>query len=490
MKYIPLSEAVRPDNIDDFIGQKHILNEGPSLKKQIKSGQFTSTVFWGPPGTGKATLARIICKNLHITFNELSAVNSTLSDVRKIIAKAESEGNSEALFLDEIHRFNKTQQDALLPAIESGKILLLGATTENPSFGIIPALRSRVRILEFTPLNDNEILTGLKRATKYIKQNINETFVLKSEVSELLILRSSGDLRKALNMLENLVYSFMSEDFALINKSSLLSQISKQYVKYDKKSDEHYDHASAFQKSLRGSDPDAAIYWLGKMLEGGEDPRFIARRLVITASEDVGLADSNALLIAKAALDAVSSIGMPEARIILAQAVLYVATAPKSNSVIKSIDKVFDMLKNGKDYPVPEHLRDAHFSGAKAQGRGNGYIYPHNRGAKKIDYLPKELKTENIYVPLTETERKRIVVANSVYKDVYEQISIQERNLVLEWIKKHLSECINTSDISKDTKIDRKKVYKILQKLESENIIEILPKAKISFISSEKDFKD
>ncbi|OGI02266.1 MAG: hypothetical protein A2Y25_09220 [Candidatus Melainabacteria bacterium GWF2_37_15] len=388
----PLAEILRPSTIDEFLGQNNITDNNSAVYNLIKSGKLFSMILWGPPGSGKTTLARIFAKELNCNFKELSAVNSGIKDLREIAAMAQEElevtGVNTVVFIDEIHRYSKTQQDALLPYIEKGIIYLIGATTENPSFQVIPALLSRVQIVILTPLDDENILKIIRKGYSYLMNKYGKA-KLDPKVGEFILRFSNGDARSALNLVENSYFASGQEKN--ITVELLENLVSKKTIKYG--IDEHYDIASAFQKSLRGSDPDAAIYWLAKMISGGEDPRFIARRLIVTASEDIGNADPNALNIAINAYKAVELLGFPEGRIPLAQAVIYIAKSPKSNATIMAIDKALqDIETNGENYPVPMHLRDSHYKGAASYGFGKDYVYSHEHPDVKQEFLPTELK--------------------------------------------------------------------------------------------------
>lgn len=375
----PLAERLRPRTLDDYIGQKQLVGEGAVLRKMLDSGRITSFILWGPPGVGKTTLAHIVANQLKVPFYTLSAVTSGVKDVRDVIQKAQSNSffnsASPILFIDEIHRFSKSQQDSLLGAVEKGTITLIGATTENPSFEVIRPLLSRCQLYVLQPLGKDDLLELLNRAiTKDVvlsKMNI--------EVKETgAILRySGGDARKLLNILELLADSAGGKDLVITDKL-VTERLQQNPLAYDKGGDMHYDIISAFIKSIRGSDPDAALYWLARMIEGGEDPRFIARRIVISAAEDIGLANPNALLLANAAFDAVDKIGWPEGRIPLAEAVVYLATSPKSNSAYLGINTAIEEVKKSGNQPVPLHIRNAPTKLMEDLGYHDGYKYPHD----------------------------------------------------------------------------------------------------------------
>lgn len=391
----PLAERMRPRTLDDYIGQKHLVGEGAVLRKMLDSGRITSFILWGPPGVGKTTLAHIVANQLKVPFYTLSAVTSGVKDVREVIQKAKDNHffntASPILFIDEIHRFSKSQQDSLLGAVEKGIVTLIGATTENPSFEVIRPLLSRCQLYVLNPLGKDDLLDLLHRAittdTVLSKMNI--------EVKETgAILRySGGDARKLLNILELL--SDSSEGNHLVITDKLVTdRLQQNPLAYDKNGEMHYDIISAFIKSIRGSDPDAALYWLARMIEGGEDPRFIARRIVISASEDIGLANPNALLLANAAFDAVDKIGWPEGRIPLAEAVVYLATSPKSNSAYMGINSALEEVRKSGNQPVPLHIRNAPTTLMQELGYHDGYKYPHDYPGNFTpqQYLPNALK--------------------------------------------------------------------------------------------------
>ncbi|MEK6590481.1 MAG: replication-associated recombination protein A [Nitrospinota bacterium] len=408
-KITPLADRMRPSFLNDFMGQQHLIGEGKPLRKLIERDSVGSMIFWGPPGSGKTTLARIIANTTKRRFEEISAVNAGVADLRRIINIAQKELQAKKtrtiLFIDEVHRFNKAQQDAALPFAEKGVITLIGSTTENPSFEVIPALRSRCQIFRLEYLSYEDIKSILLRAIEDKDRGLGE-YALNIEPDALhnIIIQANGDARFALNALEAATFSSEPdrEGRRRIDVKIVEDILQRASLLYDKMGSEHYDHASAFQKSMRGSDPDAAIYYLAKMIAGGEDPRFIARRLMVTASEDVGNADPIALVLAVSAAEASEKLGWPEARIPLAQAVIYVATAPKSNSAIMTIDRaLYDIERDGKSYPVPLHLKDSHYRDAAKYGFGKDYKYPHEFPDHyvKQDYLPGELKGKIYYEP-------------------------------------------------------------------------------------------
>ena len=392
-KQTPLAEELRPKTLEEFLGNNNIFGEKSPMMNILKSNRLFSLILWGTPGCGKTTLARLIAKQTESNFVELSAVSSGIKDIKETVELAKEllrAGTKTVLFIDEIHRYSKTQQDALLPYIENGTLFSIGSTTENPSFQVNPALLSRVQVMRLNPIDDASILRIVEKGFEYLKTRYLP-IELKEGVKEFIVNFSRGDARTALNLVENSYFASNLEDDRRVLSVEILEQIvQKKNVRYS--SDEHYDCASAFQKSLRGSDADAAIYYLAKMIEGGEDPRFIARRLIVCASEDVGNADTNALNVALNAYKAVELLGLPEGRIPLAQAVIYVANAPKSNSAICAIDKAINDIRRGEDYAPPMHLRDAHYKDAKKYGFGEGYVYTHNNPDFKQQFLPDELK--------------------------------------------------------------------------------------------------
>lgn len=402
---IPLPERLRPHTLDEYVGQEHLVGKGAVLRKMIESGKISSFILWGPPGVGKTTLARIVANQLNREFFTLSAISSGVKDVRDVIEKARSnrmfqtEG-SPILFIDEIHRFNKAQQDALLGAVESGVITLIGATTENPSFEVISPLLSRcqVYVLKSLEIKDLDILlsNALKKDT-YLKNR--EIRILEKEA---LFRFSGGDARKLLNVLEIVIQSFGEDDKIEITNKVVTDCLQENIALYDKNGEMHYDIISAFIKSIRGSDPNGAIYYMARMLAGGEDPLFIARRMLILASEDVGLANPNAALLAESCYNAVHQIGMPEARIILAETCIYLASSPKSNSAIMAIDEALAMVNGTNEAPpVPLHLRNAPTKLMQELGYAKDYKYAHSFEGNFVDqeFLPDELKGHKFYDP-------------------------------------------------------------------------------------------
>ncbi|OIP65410.1 MAG: AAA family ATPase [Nitrospirae bacterium CG_4_9_14_3_um_filter_53_35] len=380
----PLAWRMRPKSLDEFEGQRHLLAHGKPLRRAIEEDRMASFIFYGPPGTGKTALAGLMAERTGAAFVALNAVTAGVVDIRKAARDAEEvkklRQRKTILFVDEIHRFNKIQQDAMLPDLEKGKMILIGASTENPFFALIPALRSRSRILEFKPLLEEELMRILRRAMEDPVRGFGRIKIRMSEEAlKHIVTLAEGDARKALNSLEIGVLSTLPVDGVIDFTLSVAEEaVQKKALLYDRDGDAHYDTASAFIKSMRGSDPDAAIYYLARMIEAGEDPRFMARRIVICASEDVGNADPRALLIAEAAQRAVERVGMPEARIILAQAVTYIATAPKSNASYMAVEQALSDVRSGETLPIPDFLRDSHYEGAGSLGRGKGYRYPHD----------------------------------------------------------------------------------------------------------------
>ena len=394
-KQVPLAEILRPKSLDEYLGQTNVISENSPIFNLIKAKRLFSFILWGPPGCGKTTLARLLATYHNAEFIELSAVTSGVKDVKDAVLSAKESlrsGIKTIVFIDEIHRYSKTQQDALLPHIENGTIHLIGSTTENPSFQVIPALLSRAQVVVLNPIDDTSIEKIINKGYDYLFKNYPEIKVkLAQEAVETIVKLSRGDARFALNTVENSYFAAKGE----ITKDLIENLLQKRTAKYG--IDEHYDLASAYQKSLRGSDPDAAIYYLAKMIVSGEDPRFIARRLLVVASEDVGNADFRALLVAEAALRAVEHLGMPEGRIALAQATEFVARAKKSNRAICAIDRAISDIKNGQDYKPPLHLRDAHYKDAAKYGFGVDYIYTHDNPDAYQQFLPDEIKDKKYF---------------------------------------------------------------------------------------------
>lgn len=395
----PLAYRMAPRNLDEYIGQSHVLSEGKLLRRAIDSDRITSLILYGPPGTGKTALARIIASKTKAHFQWLNATTLNIEEIRKNLAFARqrrNKGEKTILFIDEIHRLNRVSQDALLPDIEEGNIILIGATIENPFFYLNSALLSRSHVFELKHLLEEDIITILTRALKDKERGFGNVKIdITPEALSHIAKSSDGDARKALSALEIAVLTTQSDKDGIIKIDTKIAEesIQKKHIVYDRSGDEHYDTASAFIKSMRGSDPDATVYWLAKMIYAGEDPRFIARRIIIAASEDVGIADPMALIVATQASQAVEIIGMPEARIILAHAALYVALAPKSNACYRAIEEALKDIETGMTLPVPEHLKDANYPGAKKLGHGKGYKYPHDYGGYvKQDYLPEKKK--------------------------------------------------------------------------------------------------
>ncbi len=398
----PLAERMRPHNLDDYIGQQHLVGKNAVLRKMVESGRIPSFILWGPPGVGKTTLAQIIASKLDAPFYTLSAISSGVKDVREVIDKAKSNRFfntvSPILFIDEIHRFSKAQQDSLLHAVETGIITLIGATTENPSFEVIRPLLSRCQVYVLKSLDRSDLIKLLNNAL------CNDVVLSKKQIvlqeSDAIIRFSGGDARKLLNILE-LVVEAETEDPIIITDEKVIERLQENPAAYDKGGEMHYDIISAFIKSIRGSDPDGAVYWLARMVAGGEDPKFIARRLVISAAEDIGLANPNALLLANACFDALQKIGWPEGRIILSQTAIYLASSPKSNSAYMAINDALDLVRKTGNLSVPLHLRNAPTSLMKELDYGKEYKYSHDYEDNFTvqEYLPKEIVNRSIWVP-------------------------------------------------------------------------------------------
>lgn len=400
LKNTPLAELMRPDSLENYIGQEHLIGKGAVLRKAIESGTIPSIIFWGPPGVGKTTLAYIISKSLNRRFFTLSAINSGVKDVRAVIEEASKDLQSPLLFIDEIHRFNKSQQDSLLGAVERGTVVLIGATTENPSFEVISPLLSRCQTYILKSLTEDH----LKRLLEMARLKLEEILDVKIEIleDEALLRISGGDARKLLNAIQIVVETKQGKDKNIqIDNSSVLDIIQQNLAMYDKSGEMHYDVISAFIKSMRGSDPNGTVYWLARMIKAGEDPKFIARRMLILASEDIGNANPNALLMANECFQAVHKIGMPESRIILSQTAVYLACSAKSNSTYLAIDKALALIDKTGDLPVPLHLRNAPTKFMKSIGYGHEYKYAHDfeDNFVNLEFLPDKIKGTVLYQP-------------------------------------------------------------------------------------------
>ena len=410
---IPLAEKLRPKKFSDVLGQEHLTGEQGVVRKMVESGVLNSVIFWGPPGTGKTTLAEIISEQSGRKFFKLSAVSSGVKEVREVIEQAKQQnlfsGKSPILFIDEIHHFNKSQQDSLLHAVEKGWIILIGATTENPSFEVVSALLSRCQVYTLSSLSYEKLEELLEIAVLRYNQDSGKQFVIKEK--EALIQYSGGDARKLINSLELVLNQFLTENRTEITNEQVLSVLQENMALYDKNGEQHYDIISAFIKSIRGSDPNAAVYWLARMLVGGEDIKFIARRLLILASEDIGLANPNALNVANQCFQAVNVIGNPEARIILSECAVYLAVSPKSNSTYSAINEAMDLVKKTGNLPVPLHLRNAPTKLMKDMGYGKNYQYAHSYKGNFVDqeFLPKELSGTKFYTPGENSTENKIL---------------------------------------------------------------------------------
>ena len=409
---LPLAERMRPKTLDEYIGQEHLVGKDGVIRKMVESGQVHSLILWGPPGVGKTTLAQLIARLTDRAFYTLSAVEAGVKQVREVIEQAKKvslwKQDTPILFIDEIHRFSKSQQDALLKAVEKGDIILIGATTENPSFEVISPLLSRAHVYILNSLEKKDLEKVLNRALK--EDKILKEKNIKVEQTDLLFLQSGGDARKLLNVLEMVIDIQSNKDEIIINDQVVKEVLQSKTASYDKGGEWHYDIVSAFIKSIRGSDPDAAVYWLARMLDAGEDIKFIARRLIISAAEDIGLANPNALLLAQSAFEAVNTVGMPEARIILSEVTIYLATSAKSNSAYKAINSALDTVKKTANLQVPLHLRNAPTKLMKDLGYGGEYKYPHSYEGNFVEqqYLPDEIKNMKFYEPQQNTQEKKI----------------------------------------------------------------------------------
>lgn len=408
----PLAERMRPRTLDDYIGQKHLVGEGAILRRMIDAGRISSFILWGPPGVGKTTLAQIIANKLETPFYTLSAVTSGVKEVREVIDKAKNSRffsqASPILFIDEIHRFSKSQQDSLLGAVETGVVTLIGATTENPSFEVIRPLLSRCQLYVLKSLEKEDLLGLIDNALKkdvYLKEKNVEL-----KETDAMLRYSGGDARKLLNILELVIEAESDAETIVITDEKVIERLQQNPLAYDKDGEMHYDIISAFIKSIRGSDPDGALYWLARMVEGGEDPVFIARRLVISASEDIGLANPNALLLANAAFDAVMKLGWPEGRIPLAEATVYLATSPKSNSAYEGINSAIQLVRETGNLPVPLHLRNAPTKLMKELGYGKEYKYAHAYKGHFVEqqFLPDEVKNTRIWHPQDNAQEAKL----------------------------------------------------------------------------------
>ena len=416
---VPLAERIRPNSLDELLGQQHLVGKGGILRTAIENGKVPSMIFWGPPGTGKTTIANIIAHTLHIPFFQLSAISAGVKDVREIIEQAKTQPGA-VLFIDEIHRFNKGQQDALLGAVEKGIITLIGATTENPSFEVNSALLSRCQVYVLKPLEEKDLVKLLSTAIEK-DEYLSKKKIELQETAALLNI-SGGDGRKLLNLLEIVSDASGASDTLIITDKLVMDVAQKRIALYDKSGEQHYDIISAFIKSIRGSDPNAAVYWLARMIEGGEDVKFIARRLVILASEDIGNANPTALVMANASFDAVNKIGYPEASIILSQCVTYLAASPKSNAAVAAIGEALSAVKKYGDLPVPLHIRNAPTKLMKNLDYGKNYEYSHSydNNFSPQEYLPKEISGKKFYEPgknAREEELRKFL--KNLWKDKY-----------------------------------------------------------------------
>ncbi|MDR1005402.1 MAG: replication-associated recombination protein A [Bacteroidales bacterium] len=417
----PLAEILRPKSLDDYIGQKHLVGQGSILRRAIESGNIPSMILWGPPGVGKTTLANIIANTLFCPFYCLSAINSGVKEVREVIEKSRQTKDS-ILFIDEIHRFSKNQQDSLLGAVEQGVITLIGATTENPSFEVISPLLSRCQVYVLKTFEQDELLEIINKATAFLSKKLNKQIIVSQ--TEAFIRISTGDARKLLNAVEMVVYQMndTAKDTITISNEDVTRIIQQNISIYDKKGEMHYDIISAFIKSMRGSDPNAAVYWLSRMIASGEDPLFIARRMLILASEDIGLANPNALLLANVCFDAVNKIGYPECRIILSQTAVYLATSPKSNSTYMAINAALAEVEQSGDLPVPLHLRNAPTKLMKELNYSDGYKYAHDYESNftPLQFLPSEIQGSIFFQPSNNPKERNLKeTLTKQWKDIY-----------------------------------------------------------------------
>jgi len=405
----PLAEILRPKNLSQYIGQQHLIGSGSVLRNVIESNALHSMILWGPPGVGKTTLALLIAQHVNAQFYMLSAINSGVKDIRDIIDKAKNSEEKTILFIDEIHRFSKSQQDSLLGAVEQGIVTLIGATTENPSFEVISPLLSRCQVYVLKALEINDLTVILENAKQYLEEQLK--VIIKIEETEALYRVSGGDARKLLNAIELVVQFTKPESGELVVTNDLVMKcIQKNLAFYDKKGEQHYDIISAFIKSMRGSDPNAAVYWLARMIEAGEDPLFIARRMIILASEDIGNANPNAMLLANSCFQAVHQIGMPEARIILSQTVIYLASSPKSNASYLAIDEALEWVRKTGDLPVPLHLRNSPTQLMKKLDYGRDYKYAHSfeNNFTDLEFLPESISGKKFYNPQNNTRENEM----------------------------------------------------------------------------------
>lgn len=416
----PLAEALRPDTLEDYMGQKHLIGKGAVLRQAIESGSLPSMIFWGPPGVGKTTLANVIANQLTRPFFTLSAISSGVKDVRKVIEQARQITGA-ILFIDEIHRFSKSQQDSLLGAVEQGVVTLIGATTENPSFEVIAPLLSRCQVYILKHLDTENLEELIHAGQKKLSEILQKEIIIKDMAALKRI--SGGDARKLFNALEISVKAYTHEDPIEITDQKVLKTVQQNMSRYDKSGEMHYDIISAFIKSVRGSDPNAAVYWLARMIEAGEEPKFIARRLLILASEDIGMANPNALLLANSCFDAVVKIGWPESRIILSQATIYLATSPKSNASYMAIKRAQDLVKKTGDLPVPLHLRNAPTKLMKEAGYGKDYKYSHDYPGNFVqqEFLPDQISHQSVYLAGDNKREKELKTRMStLWQDKYD----------------------------------------------------------------------